>query len=314
MHDVTLRQLQYFVAVVDHGSVTAAAKAQHISQAALSMAVAQLENTLEADLLIRTRSKRVVPTPRGYLFAAHARRVLDTVGEALDVVADSVTALTGTLRIGSSFTLSPRLIPELITRFDREHPQVTVEFVEGSAHDIQEEVRMGRLDLCLVYSQQADDDLRQDHLADVRLHLVLPAEHPLAARTEVDVADFIELDAILLSVPPTIERLIEQAAGGRRRAADPLFQRQHPDDLLARGPRLRVLPGQQPARHQRHLRRPPGPLHPRPRHGGHEFHRRADRRPPPRPAPRARRHRRADRRLRHARAGIRHPSDVRGLP
>nr|WP_274637039.1 LysR family transcriptional regulator [Microbacterium bovistercoris] len=237
MHDVTLRQLQYFVAVVDHGSVTAAAKAQHISQAALSMAVAQLENTLEADLLIRTRSKRVVPTPRGYLFAAHARRVLDTVGEALDVVADSVTALTGTLRIGCSFTLSPRLIPELITRFDREHPQVTVEFVEGSAHDIQEEVRMGRLDLCLVYSQQADDDLRQDHLADVRLHLVLPAEHPLAARTEVDVADFIELDAILLSVPPTIERLIEQlrAVGGEPRIRYSSGNIQTIFSLVARG-------------------------------------------------------------------------------
>ncbi|WP_344780971.1 LysR family transcriptional regulator [Microbacterium kribbense] len=210
MQDVTLRQMQYFVAVVDHGSVTAAAKAQHISQGALSTAVGQLEKALDADLLIRTRSKRVVPTPHGYLFAAHARRVLDSVGEALDVVADSVSTLTGVLRVGCSFTLSPRLMPELISRFDREYPDVEVDFSEGSAHDIQEQVRLGRLDLGLVYSLQADDDLRQDHLADVRLHLAVPAAHPLAARASVDVADFIDQDAILLNVPPTVERLTEQ--------------------------------------------------------------------------------------------------------
>lgn len=208
MADVTLRQMQYFVAVVDRGSVTAAARAEHVSQAALSMAVAQLEKTLHADLLIRTRSKRVVPTPQGRVFAAHARRVLDGVGEALDSVAESGGELTGTLRVGCSFTLSPRLIPELIARFDGEHPGVEVEFTEGSPSHVQDEVRMGRLDVALVYRQQADPDMPQTHLADVRLHLVIPAEHPLAQRRHVAVAEFIDMDAILLNVPPTVERLV----------------------------------------------------------------------------------------------------------
>lgn len=208
MQDVTLRQMQYFVAVVDRGSVTAAARAEHLSQAALSMAIAQLEKALDVDLLIRTRSKRVVPTSQGRLFAAHARRVLDGVGEALDSVAESGGLVSGTLRVGCSFTLSPRLIPELITRFDRDYPGVAVEFTEGSPPDMQEEVRMGRLDAALVYRQQADADLQQTHLADVRLHLVIPAEHPLATRDDVAVAEFIGMDAILLNVPPTVERLV----------------------------------------------------------------------------------------------------------
>lgn len=215
MADVTLRQMQYFVAVVDAGSVTAAAAAAHVSQAALSMSVAQLERALGVDLLIRSRSRRVVPTRRGLLFAAHARRVIEGVDEAVEVVADGAGELTGTLRVGCSFTLSPRLIPELVERFDRSHPRVEVDFHEGSPGEIQEEVRTGRLDMALLYSQQADPALRQDLLAKVRLHAVLPTSHPLARRDAVEIADIVGEDAIFLSVPPTVERLTAQlrAAG-----------------------------------------------------------------------------------------------------
>lgn len=210
MPDVTLRQMRYFVAVVDSGSVTAAAESEHVSQAALSMAVAQLEVSVGTDLLIRSRSRRAVPTRRGLLFAAHARRVLEGVDEAVGAVTDSVGVLTGTVRVGCSFTLSPRVIPVLIDRFTRDHPGVEVEFEEGAPNDIQEQVRMGRLDLSVLYSQQADPALRRHVLADVHLHVVLPADHPLADRDAVDIEEFISMDAILLSVPPTVERLTEQ--------------------------------------------------------------------------------------------------------
>lgn len=237
MTDVTLRQLQYFVAVVDHGSMTAAARAEHVSQAALSMAVAQLEKTIDIDLLIRTKSKRVVPTPQGHVFAAHARRVLAGVGDALDSVAEASAALTGTLRVGCSFTLSPRLIPELITRFDRDHPGVDIAFVEGPPADMQDEVRQGRLDVAFVYAQQAGDDLPQTHVSDVRLHLAIPAEHPLAQRTEVAVAEFIDMDAILLNVPPTIERLVSmlRAMGYEPRVRHASANMQTILSLVARG-------------------------------------------------------------------------------
>lgn len=213
MADVTLRQMQYFVAVVDCGSMTAAANAEHVSQAALSMSIAQLEKALGTHLLIRTRSKRVVPTQLGLQFAAHVRRILDGVDTAVDTIADSSGALRGTLRVGCSFTLSPRLVPELITRFEANYPQVTIEFTEGPAKDIQDEVRMGRLDLCLLYSRQADEDLHQNHLTEVTRHLVVPAEHPLAAHSSVSVAEFIDMDAIFLNVPPATERLIADLQG-----------------------------------------------------------------------------------------------------
>ncbi|WP_105566127.1 LysR family transcriptional regulator [Microbacterium halophytorum] len=210
MPDVTLRQLQYFVAVVDTGSVTAAAEAEHVSQAALSMSVAQLESNLGVDLLIRPRSRKVVPTLHGVQFAAHARRVLDSVEEAIEAVREGTGELAGNLRVGCSFTLSPRLIPELLHRMSRDHPLVRVDFTEGGPNEIQEEVRTGRLDLALLYSQQADPGLRWETLSSVQLHLVVPEDHVLASRESVSVEDFIGMDAVFLNIPPTRERLLEQ--------------------------------------------------------------------------------------------------------
>lgn len=215
MPEITLRQLQYYVSVIDHGSVTAAAIACHISQAAASMAVSQLEKSVEAELLIRTRSKKVVPTAAGITFAAHARAILERVAEASDAVAESLVEMRGPLRIGCSHTLSPRLMPGLVDHFVANHPLVDVNFVEGAPSGLQEDVRNGRLDVALVYEQQADDDLRRELIANVRLHVVLSARHELAARSSIHLAEIADEPAILLDVPPTVERLtaVIQAAG-----------------------------------------------------------------------------------------------------
>ena len=207
MSEVTLRQLQYFVSVVDHGSVTAAAAACHISQAAASMAVGQLEKAVGADLLIRTRSKKVVPTPAGAEFATHARAILERVAEASDAVSESLAEMRGPLRIGCSHTLSPRLVPPLVDHLVSSHPLVDVGFKDAAPSDLQEDVRNGRLDVALVYEQQAEEDVHRVPLATVRLHVMLSAGHALAGRTSVRLAEIAEETAILLDIPPTVERL-----------------------------------------------------------------------------------------------------------
>ncbi|MGM9473407.1 LysR family transcriptional regulator [Pseudarthrobacter sp. YS3] len=215
MSEITLRQLQYYVSVIDHGSVTAAAISCHISQAAASMAVGQLEKAVGADLLIRTRSKKVVPTPAGITFAAHARAILERVAEASDAIAESMVEMRGPLQIGCAHTLSPRLMPGLVDHFVSNHPLVDVGFREGAPSALQEDVRNGRLDVALVYEQQADDDLERARIATVRLHVVLSAHHELAGRTSIHLAEIAHEPAILLDVPPTVERLtaMMQAAG-----------------------------------------------------------------------------------------------------
>ena len=207
MSEITLRQLQYYVSVIDHGSVTAAAAACHISQAAASMAVGQLEKAVGADLLIRTRSKKVVPTTAGVEFAEHARAILERVSEASDAVSESFAQMRGPLRIGCSHTLSPRLLPPLVDHFVSNHPLVDIRFREGAPAELQDDVRNGRLDIALLYEQQSDGDFERVRIAGVRLHVMVSAGHALAGESSVRLADIAQEPAILLDVPPTIERL-----------------------------------------------------------------------------------------------------------
>lgn len=203
----TLRQLEYFVAAVETGSVTAAAERCHASQGAASMAIGQLERAVGAPLLVRGGSRALVPTPAGQEFLVHARDILDRAEDARDAVSESLDALRGPLRVGVSMTLSPRLVPILAAHFTVEHPQVDLELIEGAPHELQDEVLGGRVNAAFLYGLQAGEDLAITEVAPVQLHLILPAGHRLAGERSVWLRDIVEEPAILLDVPPTAERL-----------------------------------------------------------------------------------------------------------
>lgn len=207
MVDFTLRQMQYFVAAVEEGSITAAAQRCHISQGAASMAIGQLEKAVGAPLLARGRPRAVVPTPAGQDFLVHARRVLEAAEEAGDAVSESFTALRGALRIGVGLTLSPRLVPRLVSHFAVEHEQVDLELMEGAPRTLEDQVLGGKVDVAFLYRQQAGESLAVTHVAAVQLHVILPAGHRLADAESVWLREVVREPAILLDVPPTIQRL-----------------------------------------------------------------------------------------------------------
>jgi DNA-binding transcriptional LysR family regulator len=212
MAEVTLRQMQYFVATVDLGSITAAAAACHISQAVASMAIAELEKAVGASLLVRSRSRKVAPTPIGVEFAAHARGILDQVTEAQEAVSDNIGSMRGPLRVGVSLTMSPRMVPPLVEHFTIEHPLVNLHIIEGSPHELQNHLRAGRLDLALLYSWQSDPDLDQVEITPVRLHVMLPATHRLAGEERIWLRDIVAEPAVLLDIPPTADRMVSVVA------------------------------------------------------------------------------------------------------
>jgi len=206
MVDFTLRQLEYFVAAVETGSVTAAARRCHASQGAASMAIAQLEKAVGARLLVRSASRAVVPTPAGRDFLGPARSLLDRAEEAREAVSESLEELRGTLRIGVGQTLSPRLVPGIVAHFTEHHPRLALHLSETSPPELEDAVLGGRLDVALLYRQQAGSvPLAVTELAPVRLHVMLPGDHRLAAEAGVHLADVVGEPAILLDIPPTVE-------------------------------------------------------------------------------------------------------------
>lgn len=206
--EFTLRQLEYFVAVLDAGSVTDAAKRSNVSQAAASMAIGQLERALGVDLFIRSRSKRLVPTQAGTALGARARRILADAGEIPGAVRSGWEELRGSVRIGCMIAISPRLIPRLLAETALRWPEIELEFVEGAAEELQRSVAEGALDAAFVYSLQAISGVDLVTIAESRPRIMLAESHPLAARRSLRFADLADEDAVLFDVPPSAERVL----------------------------------------------------------------------------------------------------------
>ena len=209
--EFTLRQLEYFVAVLDTGSVTEAAQRSRISQAAASMAISQLERAIGVDLLVRTRSKGVVPTAAGTALGVRARRILAEAGELRAAVHSGWEELRGRVRVGCMIAISPRLVPALLRHAAERLPEVELDFTEGAAEELQRAVADGELDAAFVYSLQTVPGVDVVHVADSRPHFLLAEGHPLAGKAELRFADLAEEDAVLFDVPPSAERVLGMA-------------------------------------------------------------------------------------------------------
>lgn len=215
MSEFTLRQLEYFVAVVDAKSVTAASQKVNVSQATVSMSIAQLEKTLGADLLIRQKAKGIVPTRSGREFAVRARRVLALTAELEDSVKSENSEMSGPIEVGCVSSLSPQVIPPLAAHFSAEFPEVDLNYREGSADELQTALVEGIVDVAIIFSRQCVSTVAAEELANVTLKVMLPGTHALRQRSEISFSDIAHEPAIFIDLPPSKDRSIEfmRAAG-----------------------------------------------------------------------------------------------------
>lgn len=202
MKDMTLRQLQYFVAVAESQSITQAALKCHVSQAGISMALKELESALGAPLAIRRKSKGVYLTPLGSIVATRARALISEAQHLVDAVDAGAGGYSGTFTVGCFTTLSMAVLPEVAEFFAREHPGVTLEFVEGSGPEIQEKMLRGQIDVCFIYEVQRHPEVEAVMLRRRQFLVALSPDHPLADRESIDLHDLAPYPAALLNVEP----------------------------------------------------------------------------------------------------------------
>lgn len=212
MSEITLRQLEYFAAVAETQSVTEAAKRCHVSQAAVSLALTQLEQAVGATLAIRRRGKGVALTPEGQVVATRARQMADQVADLASAVDQVHGQLSGRLVIGVFRTLSMHVIPPLVDWFTHRHPQVELDFVEGTGPEVQEAMLAGRLQLCVIYEAQALLDCATEVLKETRRQVVLSPAHPLAENEAVNLEELAPYPAILMDEEPALQRTVAEFA------------------------------------------------------------------------------------------------------
>ena len=173
----TIKQLQYLVALHEHGHFGRAAEASFVSQSTLSAGIRELESLLGVTLV--ERSRRVVRfTPLGEQVVAKAHRLLREAEELSDLVQASGKPLSGELRMSVIPTIAPFLLPRILPRLRRERPALKLFLREETSDHAVESLHHGRADCVLLALPFATGEVEMEHIADDRLFIALPKDDP----------------------------------------------------------------------------------------------------------------------------------------
>ncbi len=173
----TLKQLQYLVALHEHGHFGRSAEASFVSQSTLSSGIRELESLLGVTLV--ERSRRVVRfTALGNQVVAKAHRILREAEELADLVQASGKPLAGQLRMSVIPTIAPFLLPRFLPRLRRERPDLQLFLREETSQDAVESLQHGRVDCVLLALPFATGEVDKAHIADDPLYVAFPKNDP----------------------------------------------------------------------------------------------------------------------------------------
>ena len=145
-----LRQLRYFVAIVDHGSLSRAARVLHIAQPALTQQIQQLEDELGTQLLHRS-AQGVLSTDAGKIFYEHAQAILKQLDDAKSAVAQSTGKPAGTVALGIPPSVSGALALPLLTAVRETYPEISLQLTEELSGNLIEQLKSGRINLAVLF-------------------------------------------------------------------------------------------------------------------------------------------------------------------
>ncbi|MET9875990.1 LysR family transcriptional regulator [Actinacidiphila glaucinigra] len=192
-------RLAQFAAVARHEHVTRAARELGVPQSTLSRAMVRLELDLGVTLFAR-QGRTVSLTPAGHGFLASVERALGEVERSAESVRADADPQSGRVAFGFLHTLGPETVPALLRAFRADHPRIRFQLVQNYGEAMLAGLRAGELDLCLTSPVPDAPDLVVRRLDEQRLRLVVPADHRLASRRRVRLAEasgelFVSLEA-----------------------------------------------------------------------------------------------------------------------
>lgn len=197
----TFRQLEYFVAAGETGSITLASERINISQPSISTAISNLETELGVRLFVRHHAQGLSLTPAGRRLLHEAKALLAQANHLYDTVSEVTEVLSGPLSVGCMVTLAPMVIPELCHEFTRAFPQAVIHQQERHQEDLFDGLRRAEIDVALTYDLQIPSDIAFEPLAVLPLHVVVGEGHPLAGARSITLKEIAREPLILLDLP-----------------------------------------------------------------------------------------------------------------
>jgi DNA-binding transcriptional LysR family regulator len=197
-------RLRVLSEVVKRGSFSAAADALSYTQSAVSQAIARLESEVGATLVVRDR-RGVRPTAAGATLVEHADAIFAQI-EAAEADLGAVLGVRGgRLRVASFPSAGATLMPLAVATFRRGHPDVALTLAEGEPEEIAPRLRAGEFDLALLFEfpgvkERPGKGLHSVTLLEDPMHVALPADHRLASKRALRLADLRGEDWVQTSV------------------------------------------------------------------------------------------------------------------
>ena len=189
-----LRQLSHLMAVADHGSFSAAARALHTVQSNVSTHVARLEKELGTVLVDR---RTMQPTPEGQAVIERARRI----GTEIQAISDDILSMRdevgGLVQIGCIGTTASWMVTPLLERLRASYPALHPVLVDASSKILTPHVLNGELDMAVVNAPVVNAGLETEPLFDEERIVVAPPQHALAHRETITVGELAEHELML---------------------------------------------------------------------------------------------------------------------
>jgi len=207
-----LRQLRYFVAIVDHGSLSRAAVVLHVAQPALTQQLRQLEEELGARLLHRS-AQGVLSTDAGKVFYEHAQAILKQVGDARSAVTQSTTRPSGSVTLGLPHSISGALALPLLKAARARYPEITLQLTEELSGNLAEQLKSGRINLAVLFDDGQLNGVSSTPMVDEELMFICRTGSGFGPGGDsVALADALAATLILPALQQGVRPCIEGAA------------------------------------------------------------------------------------------------------
>lgn len=201
-----LKQLEYFIAVVEKGSFSKAAIYLSLAQPSISRKIALLEDELGQRLLERT-GRGVRPTEAGQALLSHAKLMIDTAATATFQIKEMSTAVSGKVIVGLPHRVAEGLCVPLVQEFRKRMPHAMISVVEGLSVSLRDGLINGRIDLAVLFDPPPTPLLSYEKLMREKLILIAPDHYPL--KSQISLAELANFPMILPGQSNPIRNLVD---------------------------------------------------------------------------------------------------------
>lgn len=200
-----IRQLRYFAKIVECGSLSAASRQLHIAQPALSQQMSKLEALVGKPLLIRS-SKGVIATENGWALYRHAQFMLRQLDQALSIARSETPEVQGMVSVGLPSTTVAAIGLPLVKRIRERYPSILLNVVEGMSGHIGNLMRLGQLDLAVLFKGDLAPEADVQPLLIEELFLIVPT-HSKMIPTDEKTVTIAQAAALPLILPTSLHGL-----------------------------------------------------------------------------------------------------------